>query len=114
METENPNSSKQINENLTKVTVKKPKIPDTFQLCFAVKEQVGKSNIKVGKPLTVGMMIKPLLCKFVKIRILGATVAPKFYVNDPLKFNNLTEQLECLNIYGPREKYEYPITENQR
>lgn len=61
MNTENSNSNNDINTTLTKGTttqVKKPKKPNTFQLCFAVKEQIGKSNIKIGKPLTIGIRIE--------------------------------------------------------
>lgn len=57
MDDENPTSGQASQENLSRIASfqpKEPLKPQTFQLCFVVKEQIGRSNIKIGKPLTVG------------------------------------------------------------
>lgn len=58
MESENhPASSQESQENLAKFhapELKKSPESQRFLLYFVVKEQAGRSNVKIGKPLTVG------------------------------------------------------------
>lgn len=50
--------------------------------------------------------------------VTASTITPKFYCKDETEYqckeNDLKKQLEYLNVKGPRDKYQDPVTENQR
>nr|CAI5835695.1 unnamed protein product [Callosobruchus analis] len=75
------------------------KVP--FKLSFAKKCMPGKSNIEIGKPL-----------------LLPPIVNEKFYIkreadSDFIK-EKTEEYLKKLVVLGPKEKYDKPLSENQR
>ncbi|XP_028136723.1 uncharacterized protein LOC114331370 [Diabrotica virgifera virgifera] len=72
-----------------------------FNVCFVEKYLLGRSNIKIEKPLG-----------------LAPIITGKFYTNtskqDEESHESIKKYMEKLNVKSPKEKYARPCTENQK